>query len=55
MAGTLAELIVVGLLILAGVSCIVGPVAVLGFISWQWRKELVASARLRQARSTQVR
>lgn len=55
MAGTLVNLIAVGLVVLAGVSCIVGPVAVLGFISWQWHKELAEITRLRQARSTQVR
>jgi hypothetical protein len=30
-------------------------VVVLGFISLKWRKELRESARVRQARSTQVR
>jgi hypothetical protein len=55
MASTLLNLLAVGFMILAGASCILGPVAILGFISWQWRRELTASARLRQARSTQVR
>jgi hypothetical protein len=30
-------------------------VAALGFIFWQWHKELAESIRLKQVRSTQIR
>ena len=47
--------LVAGLVVVGGLSCVLGPLAVLGFISWKWRNELAHSARTRQARSTQVR
>jgi len=49
------NLVVAGLVVVGGFSCVLGPLAVLGFISWKWRNELAHSARTRQARSTQVR
>jgi hypothetical protein len=47
--------LVAGLVVVGGLSCVLGPLAILGFISWKWRNELAESARTRQPRSTQVR
>jgi len=53
--GTLLNLFLLLIVILASVLCVVAPVAVLGVMFWKWHKELAESVRLRQARSTQVR
>jgi hypothetical protein len=53
--GVAGNSLVAGLIVVGGLSCILGPLAVLGFISWKWRNELAQSARTRQLRSTQVR
>ena len=55
MTGTLLNLFLLLLVILGSVLCVFGPVTVLGVMFWKWHKELAASVRLRQARSTQVR
>jgi hypothetical protein len=55
MAGTISNFLLLGLLILASMVCIFGPVTVLGVMFWHWHRELKESARLRVARSTQVR
>jgi len=55
MVGTLANLLFLLLLIAAAVLCVFGPLTALGVMFWHWRKELAESARLRQARSTQIR
>jgi len=54
-AGAVLHLSLLGLTISAVAVCVLGPVAVLGFMLWQWQKELKESIRLRQARSTQFR
>jgi hypothetical protein len=55
MAGTMINFLLLGLLILAAILCIFGPLTVLGVMFWHWHKELKESARLRVARSTQAR
>lgn len=55
MAGSVLSGVLLGLLILATAVLILGPLSVLAFMFWQWQKELKASMRLRQARTTQVR
>jgi len=55
MTGSLVNVIVLLLVVLATAVCIVGPLAILGVVFWHWRKELAESARLRQARTTQIR
>jgi hypothetical protein len=54
-AGAVLHVVLLGLTILAVAACVLGPVAVLGFMLWQWQKELRQSIRLRQARTTQFR
>jgi hypothetical protein len=39
----------------AALVCVFGPLAALGVMFWNWHKELRQSARLRLARTTQVR
>ena len=55
MTGTVVNGALLGLLILGAVIGILAPLTVLGIMFWKWQKELTESARLRQARSTQVR
>jgi len=55
MAGTVVNLLLLGLLFLAAVVCIVAPLGALGVMFWHWHKELDQIGRLKQARSTQVR
>jgi hypothetical protein len=55
MAGTVANSVLLGLLILSAIVGILAPLAALGVMFWKWQKELAEAARLRQGRSTQVR
>lgn len=55
MAGTVTNLLFLLFIIGAAVICVFGPLTALGVMFWHWRKELAESARLRQARSTQIR
>ncbi|HTW25309.1 MAG TPA: hypothetical protein VMD78_17030 [Candidatus Baltobacteraceae bacterium] len=55
MMGTLLNLFLLLIVILASVLCVLAPVATLAVMFWKWQKELAESIRLRQARSTQVR
>jgi hypothetical protein len=55
MTGTLVNGALLGLLVLGAVVCILAPLTALGFMFWKWQKELSEAARLRQARTTQVR
>lgn len=55
MAGDMVNLLLVGMLVLASIVCILGPLAVLGVMFWNWHRELRQTSRLRLARSTQVR
>jgi MFS superfamily sulfate permease-like transporter len=55
MTGAMANLLLLLLIVLGAAVCIIAPLAVLGVMFWHWRKELAESARLRQARTTQVR
>jgi hypothetical protein len=55
MAGTILNIIFLGLVFSAAAICIVGPLAVLAIMFWHWQKELSEITRLRQARSTQIR
>ena len=55
MSGDVVNLLLVGTLVLAVTVCILGPLAVLGVMFWNWHRELRQTARFRLARSTQVR
>jgi hypothetical protein len=55
MAGTMISFLLLSLLILASIVCIFGPLAALSIMFWHWHKELKESARLRVARSTQLK
>jgi hypothetical protein len=55
MTGTVVNGALLGLLILGAAICIVAPLTVFGFMFWKWQKELSEAARVRQARTTQVR
>jgi hypothetical protein len=55
MAGDIVNLLLLMVITLATVVGIFGPMAVLSVMFWKWHKELRHSARLRLARSTQVR
>jgi hypothetical protein len=55
MTGSLVNVLLLLLVVLGTAVCIVAPLAVLGVMFWHWRKELAESARLRQARTTQIR
>jgi hypothetical protein len=55
MTGDVVNIFLLGVLVLASVVCIFGPLAVLSVMFWKWHKELRQTARLRLSRSTQVR
>jgi hypothetical protein len=55
MAGDVVNILLLGVLALASIVCIFGPLAVLSLMFWKWHKELRETSRLRLARSTQVR
>ncbi len=55
MAQTMASVLLVLALISAMIVGIFGPVTVLGVMFWNWHKELSELARVRQARTTQIR
>ncbi len=55
MAGSVTNLAVLCLLILATIVCIFGPLTVLGVMFWHWHKELRSGARLRMERTTQTK
>jgi hypothetical protein len=55
MAGTMTNFLLLSLVISAAIVCIFGPLTVLGVMFWHWHKELKESARLRVARSTQMK
>ena len=55
MAGEMVNFLLLIVIALAMIVGIFGPMAVLGVMFWKWHKELRQSARLRLARSTQVR
>jgi len=53
--GTLLSGVLVALTVLGTGILIAAPLTALGVMFWHWQKELKHSARLRQARTTQVR
>ena len=55
MTGDMVKILLVGALVLVSIVCIFGPLAVLAVMFWNWHRELRQTARLRLARSTQVR
>lgn len=55
MAGISLSVVLLIALIVASILCILGPVAALGVMFWHWHRELKETARVRQARSTQIR
>lgn len=55
MTGTVVNGALLGLLILSALVCILAPLTALGIMFWKWQKELSEAARLRQARTTQIR
>jgi hypothetical protein len=55
MAGTSISMFLLIVLVLASILCILGPLTALGVMFWHWHREIRKTARLRRARSTQVR
>jgi hypothetical protein len=55
MAVTSVNILLLILLVLAAILCVFGPVTALGVMFWHWHKELKETARLRVARTTQIR
>jgi hypothetical protein len=55
MAGSVLNIVLLSLLILAAILCIFGPLTALGVMFWHWHRELKETARLRVARTTQIR
>jgi hypothetical protein len=55
MAATSVNILLLIVLALAAILCIFGPVTALAVMFWHWHKELKETARLRVARTTQVR
>ena len=55
MAGTLVNLLLLGLLFAACVLCVLGSLGALGIMFWHWHRELAEIARLRQARTTHIK
>jgi len=55
MAQTMASVLLVFALSSAIIVGIFGPVTVMGVMFWNWHKELGELARVRQARTTQIR
>jgi hypothetical protein len=55
MAGTVLNLLLLGLLFAAALLCVIVPLGALAIMFWHWHKELTENSRLRQARSTQIR
>jgi hypothetical protein len=53
--GTVTSALLLTLIIVASLLCLLGPLTAFAVMFWHWRKELREAARLRQARSTQVR
>jgi len=53
--GTSVSALLLIILVLITILCVAGPLAALGVMFWHWHRELRAAARLRQARSTQIR
>lgn len=46
MTETAVNLVFLGLFYFAVILCLLGPVAVIGFILWNWRKESIGLTRL---------
>ncbi len=55
MASTVTMFLLLSVIALGAILCVFGPLAALGVMFWNWHKELRESARLRLARTTQVR
>jgi hypothetical protein len=55
MTGDVVHVLLFGVIMLASIVCIFGPIAVLGVMFWKWHTELRQTSRLRLARSTQVK
>lgn len=55
MAVTSVNILLLIVLVLAAILFIFGPVTALSVMFWHWHKELKETARLRVARTTQIR
>jgi hypothetical protein len=55
MGGTVVNVFFLSFLILLAIVCFLAPLTALGVMFWHWHMELREIARLRQARTTQVR
>jgi hypothetical protein len=55
MTPEVVNILLFGVIVLASIVCIFGPIAVLGVMFWKWHTELRQTSRLRLARSTQVK
>jgi hypothetical protein len=55
MSATLTMLLLLSVIALGAIFCVLGPLAALGVMFWNWHRELRQSSRLRLGRTTQVR
>jgi hypothetical protein len=55
MASTVTMFVLLSVIAMGAALCVFGPLTALGVMFWNWHKELRQSARLRLARTTQVR
>jgi hypothetical protein len=55
MAPDVVHVLLFGVIVLASIVGIFGPIAVLGVMFWKWHTELRQTSRLRLARTTQVK
>ena len=55
MTGTVMNVVLLILLVLAFILLILGPLTALAIMFWHWHRELRETIRLRQGRTTQTR
>jgi hypothetical protein len=55
MASTITMFVLLSVIAVGAALCVFGPLTALGVMFWHWHKELRTSARMRLARTTQVR
>lgn len=55
MASTVTMFLLLSMVAMGAALCVFGPLTALGVMFWNWHKELRQSARMRLARTTQVR
>ena len=55
MASTVTMFLLLSMVAMGAALCVFGPLTALGVMFWNWHKELRQSARMRLARTTQLR